>query len=65
MTIDLDIEERRILQGVLESYLSDLRMEISHTDRLAFREMLKKRKKVLHKMLDVLRADLVEDGAKE
>lgn len=31
--LDLDDEERAILKTVLESYLSDLRMEIAHTVR--------------------------------
>ena len=53
--LDLDDNEREILADVLDSYLSDLRMEISHTDRLEFREMLKERKAVLMRVLKVLR----------
>ena len=49
--LDLDEEERAILVTVLESYLSDLRMEIAHTDRMAFRDMLKQRKEVILKAL--------------
>lgn len=56
ITLDLNEEERATLVGVLESYVSDLRMEIADTDRMAFREMLKARKAVIMKTLDSLRA---------
>ena len=49
VTLDLDPDERQILKEVLESYLSDLRMEIADTDRMDFREMLKERKEVILK----------------
>jgi hypothetical protein len=54
MRVDLTIEEKRILHGVLESTLSDLRMEIADTDSQDFRDMLKKRKAVLQKLLEAL-----------
>ena len=40
--IDLKPEEARMLREVLESYLSDLRMEIAGTESVSFRENLKK-----------------------
>lgn len=55
--LDVDNEERKILAGVLTSYLSDLRMEISHTDSQDVREMLKRRKAVLQKVLASLGAE--------
>ena len=54
MRVDLSIEEKRILRSVLESTLSDLRMEIADTDSQDFRDMLKKRKAVLQKLLEAL-----------
>jgi hypothetical protein len=54
MRVDLSIEEKRILHSVLESTLSDLRMEIADTDSQDFREMLKARKAVLQKVLEAL-----------
>jgi len=54
MRVDLSIEEKRILHGILESTLSDLRMEIADTDSQDFRDMLKKRKAVLQKLLEAL-----------
>lgn len=53
--LPLDTDEIAILTDVLESYLSDLRMEIADTDRLAFREKLKVRKAVILKALNALR----------
>lgn len=53
--IDLNDEEREILRTVLESYHSDLRMEIADTDSQDFREMLKRRKAVVRKALEALR----------
>ncbi|MDX1661266.1 MAG: hypothetical protein R3326_05700 [Gemmatimonadota bacterium] len=52
MHVDLTGEEREILRTVLESYLSDLRMEIANTDSKDFREMLKQRKQVVRKVLE-------------
>lgn len=39
--IELTDREVQMLQEILESYLSDLRMEIADTDRMDFREQLK------------------------
>jgi hypothetical protein len=45
-------EERKIFVDILDTCLSDLRMEIGHTDRQDFRDTLKQRKKVLVKVLE-------------
>ncbi len=55
--IDLAANEIEILIDVLENDLSDLRMEISHTDRLDFREKLKVKKGVLTTVLDALKTE--------
>lgn len=52
--LDLTAEEQEILRTVLESYHSDLRMEIADTDSQDFREMLKERKAVVRKVLEAL-----------
>ena len=54
INLDLTKEENDILAMVLESYLSDLRMEIADTDSMDFRESLKKKKDVLMKVLETL-----------
>jgi hypothetical protein len=53
--LELAPREVEILVEVLDSYLSDLRMEIADTDSMDFREMLKERKEVIHKVQDSLR----------
>jgi hypothetical protein len=52
--IDLTPDEQSELRTALESYLSDLRMEISHTDSYDFRKELKERKAALEKVLGAL-----------
>ena len=54
--IELKEDERSILIDVLESAHSDLRMEISNTDQMDFREALKLRKAVVGRVLDALGA---------
>lgn len=56
LTLDLNPHELSILEHVLESYLSDLRMEIADTDRQAFRDRLKERKAVLIRVLEAIEA---------
>ncbi len=43
----LEPTDAEILRMVLESYLSDLRMEIANTDLLDYREKLKAQKRTL------------------
>lgn len=43
-------EERALLVELLESDITDLRMEIADTDRHEYREMLKNRKASLEKI---------------
>ncbi len=50
--IDLKLNntEKKVLSETLERSLSQLRDEISHTDSVEYRDMLKKRKEVLIKI---------------
>ena len=48
---DLNEQEREVLRGVLEEYVSDLRMEISNTDSQDFRDELKEREALLKGIL--------------
>jgi len=50
-TLELTREEAQELHAILESYRSDLRMEISHTDSADFRQGLKWREMLLDKLL--------------
>jgi hypothetical protein len=53
MMIEIRLEEREasVIGEVLESYLSDLRMEIADTDSMDFREALKAKKTVIEKLI--------------
>ena len=57
LELDLDRDELEILADFLETRLADLRMEIGRTDRQAYREMLKLRKRVLQKTIACLRGE--------
>lgn len=54
--IELSAQEAEELSGILQDYLSDLRMEIVDTDSADFREGLKKRKELLGRIVDQLKA---------
>jgi hypothetical protein len=49
-TIQLSDEEAEILKSVLEEYISDLRMEVSNTDSMDFREALKHKEAILKRL---------------
>ena len=51
MQINLTAEEAEMLNEVLTGYLSDLRMEIADTDRMEFREGLKKMEVFIKKLI--------------
>jgi len=53
--LELTEQERLVLRDALESYLSDLRMEIADTDRKNFREQLKQNKEILQNILNQLK----------
>jgi hypothetical protein len=52
--IELTPEEVEMLSFILESYLSDLRLEVRETDNRDFRESLKQREVFLKKLLGQL-----------
>ena len=54
MQLNLTAEEAEVLSEILTSYLSDLRMEISHTDSGFFREGLKDKEVLLKKVIEDL-----------
>ena len=57
LQITLDEEELLILKDLLQCCLSELRVEIHHTDDMDFKDMLKNRKNVLMKILNELSID--------
>lgn len=55
--MELTAEEAEMLQESLESYFSDLRMEIAGTESMAFREILKKKEAFLLRIIQQLKPD--------
>ncbi|HKJ22612.1 MAG TPA: hypothetical protein VKA13_05955 [Gammaproteobacteria bacterium] len=49
--LELTDDEQGILKTALESYISDLRMEIADTDNMDFRNKLKEKEQVLNKVV--------------
>lgn len=54
--LNIENEERETLTEVLETEISDLSMEISHTDQQDYRDALKKKKQTLSTIVEKLRA---------
>lgn len=54
ISLELTNEEKDLLVEVLESYISDLRMEVADTDSPFFKEQLKAKKEKLTKILNAL-----------
>jgi len=50
LNINLNEEELSILYQLLESCISDLRVEIVRTENIQYKRMLKQRKEVLEKL---------------
>ncbi|MAE67311.1 MAG: hypothetical protein CMJ18_23870 [Phycisphaeraceae bacterium] len=55
MDLELNEQERAILIEVLESCVSELGMEIADTDRLAFRDQLKRKRAALTKVIEQMK----------
>ena len=53
--LEIDSEEKKDLKEVLQGCLDSLKVEVSHTDHRAFRDMLKQKEEVLQKVLGKLR----------
>ncbi|HEX9692055.1 MAG TPA: hypothetical protein VGA22_08150 [Gemmatimonadales bacterium] len=54
--LELTAEQAEVLAYALDSYLSDLRMEIADTDAKDFRDNLKHRKALLAEVLSAIQA---------
>jgi hypothetical protein len=54
-TIEVADDEAEVLRSVLEEYISELRMEVSNTDNMDFREDLKRKEEILKALVGRLR----------
>ena len=52
--LDFTIEEEQHLREEVKKRLADLEHEIAHTEALNFKDMLKRRREVIKKLLDKL-----------
>jgi len=55
--LEITEDERQILLQVLESCISDLRVEIAGTDNINYKDMLKQRKEIMLKLQRALVSD--------
>lgn len=54
--LELGPDEARIMREILESYLSDLRLEIADTEKKAFRDELHKKENFIKSVVERLSA---------
>lgn len=52
--IELSPEENELLERIVRSYLSELRMEIADTDQSSFKEGLRKEQDMLNGLIEKL-----------
>jgi hypothetical protein len=52
--LELTADEALLLKEILQSHLSDLRMEIAGTDLQSFREKLRNNEELIKRMIDRL-----------
>ena len=57
LSLTLNAEERELLEEILRSAISDLRMEIADTDSYDFRTQLHRREDLLKQLVARLAAD--------
>jgi hypothetical protein len=60
ITMKLTDEEAVILHSIIKASIEDLRVEILHTDRREYREMLKKQEEIIKKILEELDAKAIK-----
>jgi hypothetical protein len=61
-SLALSASEREALRSAMESYVTELRSEIGHTERYELREELKSRRMLLERVLRRL-AEVMEEGS--
>jgi len=54
MILTLTTEEQEVLQHILESYLSDLRVQIAHTDNPRFKVRLRNQEHIVQGLIERL-----------
>jgi len=57
-TFTLSREERELLNRIVTNYLSELRMEIADTDKLSFKESLRKEEDILNDLINKIQIEV-------
>ncbi len=57
-TFTLSREERELLNRIVTNYLSELRMEIADTDKLSFKEGLRKEEDILNDLINKIQIEV-------
>ena len=63
LRVELDEEEQTTLATILKRYRDDMWKEISHTDALEFKELLRDRDRVVMQVLEKLGVETVGAAA--
>lgn len=63
--LEMTVEETNLMRGILRGYLATLEVEIGHTDRTAFKRMLKERRSMVNLLLERCSELPVDDGASD
>lgn len=63
ITMKLTDEEAMILRSIVKTSIEDLRVEIMHTDRREYREMLKQQEEIVKKIMAELEAKTMKVAA--
>jgi hypothetical protein len=58
--LEFDPHESTMMNEILQSYLSDLRMEIADTEKMAFREDLKKKEVFIKGVMERIEKGLMQ-----
>lgn len=58
ITVNFSPEESQLLENLLETYLSDLKMEIRHTDNYEYKQMLKQQQDTINRIVQGLKVNL-------
>ncbi|NOH03434.1 MAG: hypothetical protein HND47_16475 [Chloroflexi bacterium] len=56
ITLRLNNDEAVILRNIVRSFIEELRVEIMHTDKREYRDMLKQQEIIVKKILEELEA---------
>jgi hypothetical protein len=63
ITLRLNNDEAEILRNIVASFIENLRVEIMHTDRREYRDMLKRQEIIVKKILEGLEAKSMKVAA--